>query len=49
MLTPALMHLLGRLNWWAPQPLARLHSHHGARRPLTIFALLTTWLDGRHQ
>jgi trehalose monomycolate/heme transporter len=34
LLTPALMRLLGRLNWWAPQPLARLYGHHGARRPL---------------
>jgi RND superfamily putative drug exporter len=25
LLVPALMHLLGRANWWAPAPLARLH------------------------
>jgi len=24
-LVPAFMHVFGRLNWWAPQPLARLH------------------------
>lgn len=24
-LVPAFMHVLGRLNWWAPAPLARLH------------------------
>jgi putative drug exporter of the RND superfamily len=24
-LLPAFMHVLGRLNWWAPAPLARLH------------------------
>lgn len=25
LLLPALMHLLGRANWWAPKPLVRLH------------------------
>ena len=25
MLVPAFMHVLGRANWWAPKPLARLH------------------------
>jgi putative drug exporter of the RND superfamily len=25
LLVPAFMHVLGRLNWWAPAPLARLH------------------------
>lgn len=25
LLVPAFMHVLGRLNWWAPTPLARLH------------------------
>ncbi|AFM15986.1 putative RND superfamily drug exporter [Mycolicibacterium chubuense NBB4] len=29
MLLPALMHLMGRWNWWAPAPLARLHSRIG--------------------
>ncbi len=24
-LLPAMMHLMGRWNWWAPAPLARLH------------------------
>jgi RND superfamily putative drug exporter len=24
-LVPAFMHVMGRLNWWAPKPLARLH------------------------
>jgi len=28
-LVPALMHLMGRLNWWAPKPLARLHDRIG--------------------
>jgi uncharacterized membrane protein YdfJ with MMPL/SSD domain len=27
LLVPSLMALLGRWNWWAPRPLARLHSH----------------------
>jgi RND superfamily putative drug exporter len=26
LLLPALMHVLGRLNWWAPAPLARWHN-----------------------
>jgi putative drug exporter of the RND superfamily len=25
LLVPAFMHVLGRWNWWAPGPLARLH------------------------
>ena len=29
LLLPALMRLLGRLNWWAPAPLARLHQRFG--------------------
>jgi len=28
-LLPAFMHLMGRWNWWAPQPLARLHARFG--------------------
>lgn len=28
-LVPAFMHLLGRWNWWAPGPLARLHERVG--------------------
>ncbi|MGE2723265.1 MMPL family transporter [Mycolicibacterium pulveris] len=28
-LVPAFMHVLGRWNWWAPAPLARLHSRIG--------------------
>ena len=27
LLVPAFMHVFGGLNWWAPQPLARLHQH----------------------
>ena len=26
LLVPAFMHVMGRLNWWAPKPLARLHN-----------------------
>ncbi len=29
LLVPAFMHVLGRVNWWAPKPLARLHSRIG--------------------
>ena len=28
-LVPAFMHILGRWNWWAPRPLARLHERIG--------------------
>lgn len=28
-LVPAFMHVLGRANWWAPKPLARLHNRIG--------------------
>ena len=28
-LVPAFMHVLGRANWWAPKPLARLHERIG--------------------
>jgi len=41
LILPAFMHVLGRWNWWAPKPLARLHerigvsesSTHEAHRP----------------
>lgn len=29
LLMPAFMHVLGRLNWWAPAPLTRLHERVG--------------------
>ena len=37
MMVPAFMHVLGKWNWWAPKPLARLHdkvgiSESGGRR-----------------
>lgn len=28
-LVPAFMHVMGRWNWWAPKPLARLHQRFG--------------------
>ncbi len=28
-LVPAFMHLMGRWNWWAPKPLAKLHARLG--------------------
>ncbi|MCG7597124.1 MMPL family transporter [Mycobacterium sp. PSTR-4-N] len=31
LLVPAFMHVLGRWNWWAPAPLARLHRRIGLR------------------
>jgi uncharacterized membrane protein YdfJ with MMPL/SSD domain len=29
LLVPATMRLMGRWNWWAPKPLARLHRRLG--------------------
>ena len=29
LLVPAFMRVVGRLNWWAPRPLARLHDRIG--------------------
>jgi putative drug exporter of the RND superfamily len=31
LLVPAFMHTMGRFNWWAPKPLARLHDRFGVR------------------
>ncbi|MGD9620188.1 MAG: MMPL family transporter [Mycolicibacterium sp.] len=31
LLVPAFMHALGRWNWWAPEPLAKLHDRIGLR------------------
>ncbi|KDE98473.1 membrane protein [Mycolicibacterium aromaticivorans JS19b1 = JCM 16368] len=31
LLVPAFMHVMGRFNWWAPKPLARLHDRFGIR------------------
>jgi uncharacterized membrane protein YdfJ with MMPL/SSD domain len=33
LLVPSLMKLLGRWNWWAPRPLARLHARLGLHEP----------------
>lgn len=27
LLMPAFMHVMGRMNWWSPRPLAQLHQH----------------------
>jgi uncharacterized membrane protein YdfJ with MMPL/SSD domain len=29
LLVPAFMRVLGRVNWWAPRPLVRLHNRFG--------------------
>jgi uncharacterized membrane protein YdfJ with MMPL/SSD domain len=31
LLVPSLMQMLGKWNWWAPRPLARLHARFGIR------------------
>lgn len=31
LLVPAFMHMMGRLNWWAPKSLGRLHERFGIR------------------
>src|SRR5690606_40145767 len=36
LLVPATMRLLGRLNWWAPAPLARWHARGGFTEEGTI-------------
>jgi RND superfamily putative drug exporter len=33
LLMPAFMRVLGRVNWWAPAPLARLHQRFGTGEP----------------
>ena len=36
LLVPAFMHVMGRMNWWSPKPLTRLHERFGiteSRRP----------------
>jgi RND superfamily putative drug exporter len=33
LLVPAFMRVLGRANWWAPKPLARLHDRFGLSEP----------------
>jgi putative drug exporter of the RND superfamily len=36
LLVPAFMRVLGRLNWWAPKPLARLHERLGISEAGTL-------------
>ncbi len=38
-LMPSFMHVLGRWNWWAPGPLARLHARIGITIDNTVGAL----------
>ena len=38
-LVPAFMHVLGRWNWWAPAPLARLHEQIGISESAASAAL----------
>jgi RND superfamily putative drug exporter len=33
LLVPTFMHVMGRLNWWAPKPLALLHKRLGISHP----------------
>ena len=35
-LVPAFMHVMGRANWWAPKPLARLHDRLGFSEAATL-------------
>jgi RND superfamily putative drug exporter len=39
LIVPSVMRLLGRANWWAPRPLAWLHSRIGAGEPLPVTPL----------
>lgn len=34
LLVPAFMHVMGRFNWWAPKPMARLHERVGLTEEL---------------
>jgi len=36
LLMPAFMRVLGRVNWWAPRPLARLHQRFGTSKPADL-------------
>ncbi|MFY1690748.1 MMPL family transporter [Plantactinospora sp. WMMB782] len=38
LLVPATMRLLGRWNWWAPGPLAKVYRRYGIREPAPDFA-----------
>jgi len=45
-LVPAFMHVLGRWNWWAPKPLARLHERFGISEAGADYSTAPT--AGRH-
>ncbi|OBI71188.1 MMPL family transporter [Mycobacterium sp. E740] len=45
-LVPAFMHLLGRWNWWAPKPLAKLHARIGFSESAEIHSATTQQLPG---
>jgi putative drug exporter of the RND superfamily len=50
LLLPALMRLLGRANWWAPAPLARLHQRIGLTEgPDRIAHDRMPELEGHHE
>ena len=34
LLVPAIMRLLGRANWWVPQPLRRLYARYGIKEEI---------------
>jgi RND superfamily putative drug exporter len=39
LIVPSVMRILGRANWWAPRPLALLHSRIGAAEPSVVTPL----------
>jgi RND superfamily putative drug exporter len=39
LIVPSVMRILGRANWWAPRPLALLHSRIGAAEPSLVTPL----------
>jgi len=39
LIVPSVMRILGRANWWAPRPLARLHNRLGAGEPRPVVAV----------
>jgi RND superfamily putative drug exporter len=39
LIVPSVMRILGRANWWAPRPLALLHSRIGAAEPNVVAPL----------
>ncbi|HZE16924.1 MAG TPA: hypothetical protein VE197_15170, partial [Mycobacterium sp.] len=42
MLVPAFMHVLGRINWWAPRSLTRRDDRTGRSAPRGAFPTPTT-------